>query len=259
MEHRTLRTSSLSERIEYISALWLGRPYTDGPLGEAGGHDPEPVLRYDTFDCLTYIEEVLATALAPDPLSVHTVRMGLRYRNGGPYTYENRRHFMLAEWIPGVVEDGWMVNITASFFGIEETVRELTLAHWNYWHARGNFPLDDERFPTGPLGYTYLPAEQALLQASSIPSGSVIFFLRETVDWSPIIVTHVGLVVSGDTPTLRHASKRRGGVYDESLETYIQSQIDWEGWPLEGLIILAPMDYGPRSSTTAEHDVTDSR
>ncbi|MCB9741246.1 MAG: DUF1460 domain-containing protein [Alphaproteobacteria bacterium] len=44
-----------------ISEPWLGLPYQLGPLGEAGGVDPDPVMRFDVFDCLTFIEEVLAS------------------------------------------------------------------------------------------------------------------------------------------------------------------------------------------------------
>ena len=61
---RVLRNKPLGERIKAHSESWMGRPYTDGPLGEAGGPDQDPMLRFDTFDCLTFVEEVLALSLA---------------------------------------------------------------------------------------------------------------------------------------------------------------------------------------------------
>lgn len=72
-----LRDEPLGTRVKAHSAPWLGLPYTDGPLGEAGGPDPDPVVRYDTFDCLTFVEEVLALSMATDPVNVQAVRMGL--------------------------------------------------------------------------------------------------------------------------------------------------------------------------------------
>ncbi len=243
---RSLRGAPLDQRIREVSALWLGSDYLVGPLGEAGGQDPDPVLRYDAFDCLTYIEEVLATALAPDPVSVHEVRMGLRYRDGGPYTYENRRHFMLAEWIPGVVADGWMTDITPTLEGAVRVDRVVTPAAWAGWWGRAALPMDDARLPVGEQTFWYLPLDALLASVDALPDSAVIFFVRQPADHIPIAITHVGLLLQGEAPTLRHASKLGGMVRDHPLRWYVEHQRQYQKWPMVGGIILTTEDFGPR-------------
>jgi hypothetical protein len=236
----------IGERVAALSAPWMGAPYTNGPLGELTGIDPDPQIRYDTFDCLTFIEEVFALALSSDAVDAQRVRMGLRYRGGGPTTYENRRHFMLAEWIPGVVEDGWFTDITADFEGAVRVAREVTAGTWAAWWGRSSLQLEDARLPVGEQSFWYLPLDAALAQLSQIPPGTVVFFMRQPADHIPIAVTHVGVIVPGDDTPMRHASKRAGRLWDEPLGTYIGHQRVYQKWPLTGLILLAPQDYGPR-------------
>ena len=103
----------LGERMKRISDVLVGQPYQVDAAGEGRGPDPDPPARYDAFDCLTFVEEVLALALPADPLSAPMVRNGLRY-GGAPMDYGNRRHFMLTQWVPGAIADGWVTDITES-------------------------------------------------------------------------------------------------------------------------------------------------
>ena len=238
----------LGERVAAISAPWLGAPYHVGPLGELDGVDPDPLIRYDTFDCLTFIEEAFALALAPDAVSAQHTRMGMRYHQGGPATYENRRHFMLAEWLPGVVEDGWFVDITRNYDGAVRVEKEVTAATWAGWWGRKDLPLEDARLPVGEQTFWYLPLDAALAQLDDIPPGTVVFFMRQPAAHIPIAITHVGVTVPGDEVTLRHASKLRDSLSDEPLAGYINHQRQYTKWQLTGVILLQGVDYGPRAT-----------
>ena len=55
----------LSERLDLVSAKFLGTAYVASPLGEGTGKDPDPLVRYDAVDCLTFVEEAIALSLAP--------------------------------------------------------------------------------------------------------------------------------------------------------------------------------------------------
>ena len=59
------RQFSTIERLAIVSSAFLGRPYFWGPLGEGaeGDFDQYPLYRADLFDCLTFVETVLAVAL----------------------------------------------------------------------------------------------------------------------------------------------------------------------------------------------------
>ena len=244
---RELRTLPLGARIKAHSDPWLGSSYTTGPLGEAGGVDPDPMMRFDTFDCLTFVEEVLTLALAPDPVATQEIRLALRYSTPGTPTYENRRHFMLAQWIPQLVEEGWMSDITPQFPGAIRIQREVLETTWSGWPKRSEFDLPDELLPIGIQQFWYLPIEDALAAVNSIPEGTVVFTLRKPLPHIPIAVTHVSITIPGRIPTLRHASKMGSGLLrDHSLAWYFEHLKSYTNWPVAGVILLQPVEYGPR-------------
>ncbi len=245
-------TLPLPERLAAITEPWLGTPHQDGPLGEAGGIDGDPVTRYDRFDCLTFIEEALALALAQDGVDVARVRRSLRYRGGGPASYENRRHFMLAEWIPGTVADGWLRDITPDLPGAVEATKTVTLETWRGWSRRSLFELPESRLPVGELRFHLLPLDALLEDPSvqaAIPPGAVVFTVRKLWPHLPIAISHVGLTVPAEVPTMRHATKiGTPKVKDHPLAWYLDNLQTYTNWPAEGLIVLEPVDYGPQVS-----------
>ena len=107
------RTLSLDQRIERVSRLLLQRPYQVDAIGEGKAPDSDPLFRYDVFDCLTFVEEVLALSLPVDPFDAPQIRQRLRYGSAGGIDYHNRNHFMLQQWIPNSIESGILVDITA--------------------------------------------------------------------------------------------------------------------------------------------------
>lgn len=241
------RSEPLAQRIDAISALWLGKPYQLGPLGEGlGGEiDSDPITRYDVFDCLTYVEEVMALAMAPDPRRAHELRMAMRYTQA-PANYENRRHFMLAEWIPGTEQDGWMRDITAELPGAEPRSKTVTSQTWAGWKKRKGFPLSDARLPVGTMDFHILPLSVSSETLAAIPDGAVIFTVRALWDHLPIAISHVGIKVPGDKPTMRHASRMgQRVVRDDDLGWYVKHLGTYKNWPSEGLLVMMPVEYGP--------------
>ena len=74
-----------------VGAGYLGARYILDPLGEADGYDSDPLVRYDAFDCTTFVETVLADG-DERRLSV------IRYRDG-VVAWENRNHFIETDWL----------------------------------------------------------------------------------------------------------------------------------------------------------------
>ena len=58
--------ANLAQRIDAISAQFLGKPYLLGALGEGeqGYYDSSPLYRTDAFDCETYVDTVLALIIS---------------------------------------------------------------------------------------------------------------------------------------------------------------------------------------------------
>jgi hypothetical protein len=241
-----VRRRPLPERIGAVSELFLGRPYLDGCTGEGEGFDADPPARYDVFDCVTFLEEVLALALAPDPAWVGWVRTQLRFRGGVP-SYEARNHFFVMEWIRHNIEAGYLEDITASLGEVAIIDKELNATTYASWRRRDRFPLPDERLPTGAMHLPVLPLEQALAAVDRIPPGAIIVTVRIPLDHIPIVVTHVGFTVPAEQPTMRHATKMGDGrVRDDSLAWYIEHLESYTNWPIAGINVLMPLEQGPR-------------
>ena len=161
-----VRDHPLHQRIELISQWFLGLPHEHDPLGEGAQEDADPLTRYDLFDCLTFVEEVLALALAGDPAHATEVRLDLRY--DGRADYAARRHFMELQWLPDNVERGYLVDTTASYGDVVHREREVDLAMWRNWADRPRFAYEDAELPIGTMALDILPLERALEVADKI-------------------------------------------------------------------------------------------
>jgi hypothetical protein len=108
-----VRGSSIAERLESASAQFLGLPFIDSPLGEGpeGTFDQGPLYRFDAFDCTTFVETVMALALAPKAHAFERTMNEIRYHNG-KVAFENRNHFPCVDWIPRNTQAGRLVDIT---------------------------------------------------------------------------------------------------------------------------------------------------
>jgi len=244
---REARNRPLAARMDAVSGVLLDRPYISDPLGEGTGVDPDPLVRYDAFDCLTFLEEVLALSLAGDPTHAAEVRSALRY-GAATRDYAHRRHFMELQWIPGNIADGWLVDTTASYGESFELVRTVDAATWQAWRGRAKFAMTDEQLPTGEMRLTVLSLETAREVADDIRPGSIILTVREDRPWMPIWVSHVSFVLPrDDEPRMRHTTKMgTGRSRDHSLKWYVDHIATYSNWPAVGISILEPVEQGPR-------------
>ena len=246
---RSVADEPVANRMAAISKAMLGKPYLSDPLGEGSGTDPDPIARYDAFDCLTYAEEVLALSLAPDPLHAAQIRSDLRYGVGNPVAYVQRRHFMELQWIPGVVEDGWMRMSSGDYGNVTVLEKEVTSDTWKWWRPRSSFAHTDEQLPKGTMRLEVLPLATAQLVADQIRPGSLILTVRKDRPGVPLWVTHVSLLVRNDEgqAVMRHATKMgAGGTRDHSLHWYLQHLESYRNWKVEGIAVMEPIEPGPR-------------
>jgi Protein of unknown function (DUF1460) len=88
-----------------VSEMLLGRPFALGPTGE-GVSEPLglPMLRLDSFDCLTFVETVIAFSLAASLTEVIRIVQILRYGSRRP-SFKTRNHFVSADWIPSALQN----------------------------------------------------------------------------------------------------------------------------------------------------------
>ena len=75
----------------YIGEQYLGTKYLIDPLGEEKTPDKDPLIRYDAFDCMTFVETCLANG---DVEKLNKIR----YKNG-KIGLLNRNHFVETDWL----------------------------------------------------------------------------------------------------------------------------------------------------------------
>ncbi|MFT4978402.1 MAG: hypothetical protein ACI8S6_004312 [Myxococcota bacterium] len=244
---RQVRDLPLGERMDHISRPMLGKPYLIDAVGEGVAPDLDPPARYDFYDCLTFVEEVMSLAMPADPRSAPRIRRQLRY-TGGESDYTTRRHFMLQQWIPENLASGWLKDITAEFGETHLIEKEVTAQTWSSWRHRRRFELPDESLPTGRFTLAVLSLDAAVEIVDQIPVGAIILTVREDKPYIPIVVSHVGFkVASDDVARMRHATKLGSDrVRDERLAWYLDHIRWYDWWQVEGITILMPQELGPR-------------
>ena len=233
--------AALSRRVLEVSARFLGTPYVHSPLGEGTGIDPDPSIRFDAVDCLTFVEETLALSIAHNPADVPALLQQLRYARNP--RYEERNHLMEAQWLPHNLHKGFVRDVTREFGGAA-TVRvekKITAQSWASPSSR-ILNLPKAARITGAFEMDVVPLSFALARARQIPPGTILLVVRAEQPRKVTRVTHLGFVVQkGKRTYLRHAARSRyHRVVDEELSTFLSRNAHYAKWPVTGIALLEP-------------------
>ena len=191
---------TISQRIDFISAALRGTRYLGYTL-IGGPHRPEHfVLRDDGFDCVTYVETVLAAARARDMAEFEASLREIRYRHGFVNWFERNHYFF--EWCERNVENKtcrWLD--LAGAVDISKTVDS----------QKG---LSKRRF-----AMRVIPRAVFLANADKLATGDIVGFVSRRAD---LDYFHCGLVVAAPKGPLmlRHASETRHRVLDERMDRF---------------------------------------
>lgn len=231
--------AALSERVDEIAARFLGTPYVHSPLGEGEGIDPDPLVRFDAVDCLTYVEAVMALATARSPAEVPERMQHIRYIDGTP-DYAARNHLMEAQWLPNNVRKGYLRPITRELAGKDAvlTSKVIDRATWQTPSSK-LLELPEERHVTGTFDLELLPLDKVLDHARRAPAGTVMVIVREERARKVTRITHLGLLThKRGRPFLRHAaSNHYRRVVDEDLQTFVTRNAKYGKWPVAGFAL----------------------
>lgn len=229
--------TELAKRLDVISKIFLGLPYgKGGPLGEGpeGKYDQDPLYRFDTFDCTTYVETIMALAISRDVNEFEDHLNKLRYEDG-EIDFLKRNHFTDLQWIPFNIENGYLKDITAEVSKPQSVLIAEALINFPGWikslkKADLRVPMATEEEKEDLLTELYFEASRftpvvarvpyisiarilkAPLLLNKIPSGAVANFVRPNWDLTDVAGTHQNishqgfLFRKGKTLYLRHAS-----------------------------------------------------
>ena len=243
---------SVAARLVDVTQPFLDAPYVLSPLGEGSGVDPDPRLRFDAFDCTTFVETAMALALGKDLDDARLVLDHLRYQNG-VVEFSARRHFPEAEWIPQLTTLGIIVDVTRAVGGaaVKAETKKLDATVWKKTRHKGLPILADERIPSGVFSLDVWPLNDAAAHADRIPAGTILHLVRVDFANVPVRVSHQGLVLEKDGKKfMRHAADRlHHRVVDEPLDRFFARMKLYGKWPVTGVHLTTlqpPPDWRQR-------------
>ncbi len=232
--------SKAPDKLLQVSALFLGAPYGFSPLGEGKGYDPDPLYRTDLFDCLTYVETSLALALSHGSAEVEPMLTRIRYGGDEP-SYGGRNHVMEAQWVPSNLKKGVLTDVTRALAGDDavKVTKKLDDVAWTGKAAK-DLHLEKAAQARGEFSWEMVPAAKALEVLNRAPDGTVVAVVRGDKPNLVTRISHVGFLVHQEgKPCLRHASKSFGKVVDEPLEHYLERNLSFAKWTVEGFSLYA--------------------
>jgi cell wall-associated NlpC family hydrolase len=208
--------NGVAARMEAISGRFLGYPYLAHSL--VGSVDTPEVFNDSLkgFDCVTYIESVMALAYARNPNSFSRVLKGLRYVDG-KVEWLQRNHYM-TQWLRNNVRHGLIGRVG---------LRWATNRKRRLLNVVPGLPARRETF-------SCIPKRRLSDAESEIQTGDLIFFASTR---SHLDVFHCGIVIrQGDKLVLRHASRSKGAVVDQVLSSFLKEN------RMAGVLLARPID-----------------
>lgn len=207
--------TSVTKRLDVISKLFVGLPYgKGGPLGEGpeGKYDQDPLYRFDTFDCTTYLETIMALAMSRDVSEFETILDKIRYENG-EVDYLKRNHYTDLQWIPFNVQNGYMAEINDKIVSPKEILIAEALINFPNWlrsikidqiivplasqaekeSLLSELHAEAQNFRAQIAKVQYVAISTLLAQPSilnRIPTGTIVNFVRPNWDLTEVAGTH---------------------------------------------------------------------
>ncbi len=206
-------TDGLAARIERLSKEFIGRPYAINPLGGGAGLPEHLSVSLTSFDCVTYMETVLALALSRKVAEFADYLRRIRYHKG-EVSWASRNHYMVDWWQNNAA--GFILNLTTGNASVEKH-RRLT--------AVRELPAEDVRFRVFPK-HNLSHVRKLIKTANFVCFAST----KKNLD-----VFHAGILIrQTDAILLRHATRSKGAVVEQPLSDFLQAH------RMSGIILLRP-------------------
>ncbi|MGB0454181.1 MAG: N-acetylmuramoyl-L-alanine amidase-like domain-containing protein [Bacteriovoracaceae bacterium] len=262
----------IHDRAMKFSKHFLKRPYQGGPCGEGvdGDYEPKPLSDFSVFDCVTYVEAVMALSFASNAAEFSQFSgelKNIKYCDSEFVCYANRNHFTSLHWIPNAIEKGYLEDITLEVFA--DSPERMKWIRVNEWYgdkaeallnAEESFlgenqaKLDELNFESANTKETslarlhYVPLKNLLteeVQELIKKEKMIVFnmikneFTKPSVGDVKVIVGHQGFIVevNGEL-VIRHASRGAGKVDQVSLDDYVSKRMKDTTWPTLGFHLM---------------------
>ncbi len=182
----------------------------ESPLGESVPPDSDPLIRFDAFDCTTFVETVLAHG-NKEKLNK------IRYKDG-KVEFLNRNHFIESDWLYNNSQH--VKNVSREYAPTE--IRHVVIDK-KAWLKKVH--KIDSRFEAVEINLEYIPYEHT--EQIAVDKTMIVLFvadnpkIRDKIG-TDLAVVHMGFILPDGT--LRHASSERGAVVDVPLTEYLNAR-----------------------------------
>ena len=215
---KTKGDRSAAGRIEFLSRHFLGQSYEPNPLIGSASIAEVFAASFEGFDCVTYIETVLALALASNVDDFTEWLRKIRYE-GGRVEWKRRNHYMTL-WIRNNVRAGIIRPVSMPAVPTHTIERVLNVV---------------PGLPPQRTRVKCVPKRAASWLERHLQTGDLIFFAstRKHLD-----VFHAGIIVRGQKVSMRHASRSKGAVVEQELSDFLEVN------RMTGIIVMRPRARG---------------
>lgn len=240
------------DRIDYISKLLLNHPYEEFISGEGEHGDlvTKPIWTLNKFDCLTYVDTVLALSFSKSESEFETNIGNIRYKNR-PYVFLNRNHFTNIDWNYNNQKKLYISDITKSLASNKVKTQYTTInkprwyqalaTHSELWQKYSGKKLNpDSTKKLKSLSQetqsiksiiSYIPISEIINTDGKIleklPKISIVEFVRNNWDTkilgTDLDISHIGFLIKKDNKIiLRHASQEKKITIDADFISYLK-------------------------------------
>ncbi len=195
----------------YPGQSFLGAQYMASPLGETVPPDDDPLIRFDAFDCVTFVETVLANGC-------ECCLTKIRYQNG-QIGFITRNHFIESDWL--IHNSDLVENVSAQYAPTD--VRKVVVDKAGWFNNVHGMDID---VPPQHIDLEYIPYRY--FNDIVIDKTMIVLFVtdnpkfRDTIG-TDLAVVHMGLMLPNGM--LRHASSERGMVVDVDMRDYVTQRM----------------------------------
>ena len=213
---RVRRIAPIGYRIDSISQQLLDSPYLAVPLIGTAQSPEVFTASFEGFDCVTFVESVLALARSSGVNGfVDNVRR-IRYKNG-TVGWRSRNHYMTA----------WVRNNLCGGFLVDPMPRALLSTRRRVLDVVPGMPPKAVRL-------SCLPKRRLPAFRDRIETGDLALFVSTRAN---LDVFHCGILVTASGKvSMRHAARGRGRVVEQDLDSFLR------GHRMSGIIITRPVD-----------------
>lgn len=192
--------TSFAATVEHVSRKFLGFPYGSGAL------IVDQELTAPSYDCMTYVETVMALHLATKDEPAPAVLNRIRYFDG-KRDEALRKHFVETDWISDNQNLGLVTDITKKIMPNAPSI--AALIDKTAWFAKVH-PELAQAFEKSALPkkidakLDYIPLDSIPDVINKIPDGTIVIFIQDDENKlmkyikTPLIVGHMGLAVKVD-------------------------------------------------------------